>query len=113
MKLAVLAAFVALINAQAQATGTACEKASDACGDDTKMCCGIFSGGKMCTDDTCKDITSTNSVPNIVACNDKTTAEEWIQPQKNADGKSTIYWHYAADGFKCLATKTEEVMVIQ
>ena len=92
MKFFAVAALVALTSAQASDAGTPCMKADDACGDATTMCCGIHTGGKMCTDKDCTDITSTNSVPNVVACNNKTAAVDVIVSQENADKSKTIWW---------------------
>ena len=95
MKFFALAAFTAVASAAAApVAGTPCEKADDPCTDPsgTEMCCGIHTMGKMCTDEKCTDITSTNSVPNVVACNVKALALDVIVTQPNADKSKSIYW---------------------
>ena len=72
MKIFVLAALVAIVSTRAE-SGDPCSVGGDSlCGDiaDTKLCCGLAFGGRMCTTNLCKEFSdpATNPVPNLVFC---------------------------------------------
>ena len=118
MKAFLLAILVATAAGAAMKPGDACEKASDDCGDATTMCCGVATGGKMCSDNTCGTTSDTNPVPNFVVCNNKPAADgtgpkSWVATQPNADASASIYMQFPGDkAFTCLVAPTEEEPVM-
>merc|ERR1719263_2264728 len=108
MKFIVALALAATVSAQDKPAGTACTtNASCGGGDDTKMCCGIATGGKVCDgtgDNKCGG--TSGAAPNVLVCfpndaNDKDRADVIII-QPTADGKGTTSMMYAKAGITCM-----------
>ena len=98
----VLALLVANVSAD---LGTPCSFQKDECGDATKFCCGVGSGGQMCTDATCGTLIDGSTAPNAVFCNE-ITPKAWNTSQKGGGTDGTeVYFTYPADKFTCVTPK--------
>merc|ERR550514_503333 len=81
--------------------GTACTD-SKGCGDEDTMCCGTATGGKICATEACTTLST--DTPNLMVCNNKTTAVEFILTQPNFDSTKKVYAKYpGGDSFACMA----------
>ena len=67
MKFFALVALLATVSAAEPALNDPCKAAAD-CGDATKMCCAVASGGYLCDDDKCTTPSTGTEVPNILTC---------------------------------------------
>ena len=95
-----------------KAAGTPCTT-NPSCGggDDTKMCCGIATGGMVCGDATCTaDKMTKTAGPNVLVCQAIAEADQKavIVDQVGADGTTHTYIQYPAkmtcvSGAKALA----------
>ena len=79
-----LLAFAAAVYAQDKTVGTPCTFQKDECGDAATMCCGIATGGKMCTDETCGTLVDGSSAPNAIYCNKVTSPSLFNTKQAGA-----------------------------
>ena len=107
--LACMLAVATFVNGDEPAkNGTACEKATDPCGDITKSCCGVATGGQMCKEPTCEEgsLVKDIPVPNFVVCNDRTNPASFVITQQNKDATQSIYMHFpgTSASFACLET---------
>merc|ERR1719181_1804309 len=101
MKLALLAFIVGTVLADDKPAGTPCSKAGE-CGDATKVCCGVATGGKVCTKSDCSAFFEpAQLVPNVMVCNTATPGDIMVN-QANFDNSATLYAKFAAAGFKCV-----------
>ena len=67
------------------------------------MCCGIATGGKLCSDGVEACTTQSDDTPNIMVCNNKDTAVDFIFSQANFDSTKTLYAKYLGTGFSCMS----------
>ena len=103
MKLIVVALVLATQVDAAQPTGHPCVTIDDCSFLDQpnfSMCCGVATGGKVCTDSKCSTVSEVGAA-NVVVCNVRIQAEDFKISQPDAAGANPITIKYMAPGFTC------------